>query len=35
MSGLGRSLNVNLDEGINAFAAICAIANLDGMMMVA
>ena len=35
MSGMGRSLDVLLDEGVNALLAISAIANLDGMMMVA
>ena len=35
MSGLGRSLDVLLDEGVDALAAISAIANLDGVMMVA
>ena len=33
--GLGGSLDVLLDERINAFAAISAVANLDGVMMVA
>ena len=35
MSGLGRSLHVLLDEGVNALAAIPAIANLDGVTMIA
>src|ERR1700738_2592272 len=35
MSGLGRSVDVLLDEGVDALLAISAIANLDGMMMVA
>ena len=35
MSDLGRSLDVLLDEGVDALLAISAIANLDGMMMVA
>ena len=35
MSGLGRSLDMLLDEGIDAFAAISAVANLDVVPMVA
>ena len=35
MSGLGRLLDVLLKEGVDALVAISAIANLDGMTMVA
>ena len=35
MSGLGRSLNVLLDEGVNVLATIPTVANLDGVMMIA
>ena len=35
MSGLGHSLDVHLDEGVDALAVIFAVANLDGVPMVA
>jgi hypothetical protein len=35
MSGLGRSLDVLLDKGVNALATISAVANLDRVSMVA
>jgi hypothetical protein len=35
MSGLGRSLDVFLQEGVDALATISAVANFDGMKMVA
>jgi hypothetical protein len=35
MSGLGRSLDVLLNEGVDALAAISAVANLDGVTMIA
>ena len=35
MSGLGRSLNVLLNEGVDALAAISTVANLEGVTMVA
>ena len=35
MSGLWRSLDVLLKEGVDALATISAVANFDGMMMVA
>lgn len=35
MSGLGRSLDVLLQEGVNALTTISAVANFDGMKMVA
>jgi hypothetical protein len=34
MSGLGRSLDVLLDKGVDALAAISAIANLDWVAMI-
>ena len=34
MSGLGRSFNVLLNEGVNALAAFPAVANLDGVTMI-
>jgi hypothetical protein len=35
MSGLGRSFHVLLNEDVDVLAAICAVANLDGVGMVA
>ena len=35
MSGLGRSLDVLLDEGVAALAAIPAVANVDGVTIIA
>ena len=35
VSGLGRLLNVLLDEGVDALAAIPAIADLDGVTIIA
>ena len=34
MSGLGRSFNVLLNEGVDALAAISAVVNLDGVTIV-
>jgi hypothetical protein len=35
MTGLGRSLYVFLDEGIDALRVISVVADLDGMVMIA
>jgi len=35
VSGLGRSLDVLLDEGVNVFAAIPSTADLHGVTMIA
>ena len=35
MSGLGRSLDILLNEGVDALAAIPTIADLDGVTMIA
>ena len=35
LSALGRSVDVLLDEGVDALVAISAVANLDGVPMVA
>ena len=35
ISGLGRSLDVLLNEGVNVHVVIPAVANLDGVTMIA